>query len=70
MIKCVKTKNFEMEYLQFGSGAKTLVIIPGLSIKSELLSAESIESAYACFAQDYTLYLFDRKKDTGRRYKV
>ena len=70
MIKCVKTKNFEMDYLQFGSGAKTLVIIPGLSIKSVLLSAESIENAYACFAQDYTVYLFDRKKDTGRRYKI
>ena len=70
MIKCVKTNGFEMEYLQFGSGQKTLVIIPGLSIKSVLLSAESIESAYSCFAQDYTVYLFDRKKEVGRRYKV
>ncbi|MBO4728957.1 MAG: alpha/beta hydrolase [Spirochaetaceae bacterium] len=70
MIKCVKTNGFEMEYLQFGSGQKTLVIIPGLSIKSVLLSAESIESAYSCFTQDYTVYLFDRKKEVDRRYKV
>ena len=59
-----------MEYIKFGSGQKTLVIIPGLSIKSVMLSAEAIEAAYSCFAQDYTVYLFDRKKEVGRRYTV
>lgn len=70
MIQCVKTKNFEMEYLKFGNGKKTLVIIPGLSIKSVLLSSAAIESAYSCFKNDYTVYLFDRRKEIGKRYKI
>lgn len=70
MIQCVKTNGFEMEYLQFGRGKKTLVIIPGLSIKSVLLSADAIESAYAGFTEEFTVYLFDRRKETGGRYKI
>lgn len=52
-----------MDYLKFGTGDKTFVIIPGLSIHSVLGSAQAIANAYAAFTDEYTVYLFDRPKD-------
>ena len=69
-INSVKSDNIDMEYLKFGSGEKNLVIIPGLSIKSVLLSAEGVVSAYNAFADDYTVYLFDRNKIIREHYTV
>lgn len=69
-IGCVKTEKFEMEYLSFGNGKKTFVMIPGLSIKSVILSAEAIENAYEQLCDDYTMYLFDRKKNIEADYSI
>lgn len=69
-IGCVKTEKFEMEYLSFGNGKKTFVMIPGLSIKSVILSAEAIENAYEQLCDDYTIYLFDRKKNIEADYSI
>ncbi len=62
-IKSVKKDNFEIEYAVFGSGKKPFVIIPGLSVKSVLLSVSSVASAYSQFTDDYTVYIFDRPKN-------
>lgn len=66
----VKTPDFEMEYARFGNGPKTLVIIPGLSIKSVVRSASAIRSAYSVFESEYTIYLFDRKMQFGNVYTL
>ncbi len=62
-INSVKTSEATVNYMKFGSGSKPFVIIPGLSIKSVLLSANAVESAYSAFKNDYTVYLFDRREE-------
>lgn len=69
-IKTVKTEIYEMDYLTFGHGAKSFVIIPGVSLKSVMLSAPAIAKQYEMFTQDYTCYLFDRKKNMKAGYTV
>ncbi len=70
MILTVKTNGTETEYIRFGHGKKTLVIIPGLSVKSVLLSEEQIVSAYSPFENEYTVYLFDRRLNMPENYTV
>ncbi|MBQ6560059.1 MAG: alpha/beta hydrolase [Erysipelotrichaceae bacterium] len=60
----------EMNYIQFGSGDKTMVILPGLSLKPVVDSAKAVKSAYKCFNQEYTVYLFDRRSDVGDSYTI
>ena len=66
----VKTEKFEMDCALFGSGSRYLVIIPGVSVKSVMLSAEAVAAAYARFAEKYTVCLFDRKRDIQSGYTV
>lgn len=63
MIKLIKTKEFEMNVGIIGHGEKTMVMIPGLSLRSPLLSIEAIESAYNCFLDDFTIYILDYRKE-------
>ncbi len=60
----------EMNYIQFGKGDRTMVILPGLSLKPIAESAKSVKSAYKCFNNDYTVYLFDRRSDIGEEYDI
>ena len=64
----VKTEDLEMRFLRFGSGKDIMVILPGMSIKSVLDSADFIASAYSVFADRFTLYLFDLRSDIPDRY--
>ena len=70
LVHTVKTDRFEMEYARIGSGPKPLVVIPGLSIKSVVKSAASLEGPYKIFRDKYTLYFFDRKKDATPGYSL
>lgn len=69
-IKTVKTAGFEMKYFCFGTGRKTMVIIPGLSLISVMTSAPAIEAAYAVFGEEYTVCVFDRRSDLPGTYTV
>ena len=61
-IKQVNTNGFAMRFFQFGRGAKPLVILPGLSVQSVMNAADAIADAYAPLAEDFTLYVFDRRE--------
>lgn len=61
IVSKVTTASFEMGYLRFGSGARTLVILPGLSVQRVLPAAEQIRKQYSIFSTDFTVYLFDRR---------
>lgn len=61
---------FEMEYVRFGSGENTLVILPGLSVQSVIPSAAAIEAQYEIFSEDFTVYLFDRRTDLPEVYSI
>ena len=66
----IKTKRFEMEYFRFGSGDKTFVILPGLSIKSVMGAKDAVEDAYSLMKDDFTTYVFDRRKVISENYSI
>lgn len=69
-IRSVSTDDFDMEYFTFGTGETPLVILPGASVRSVMLSADAVAAAYDCFAEDYTVYLFDTRKDMPSGFSV
>ena len=58
----LKLQNMEMDYITFGSGTKSLIIIQGLSTRSIKGMAIPLAFMYQIFAKDYKVYLFDRRK--------
>lgn len=55
-----------MNYFSFGTGKRAFIMLPGISIKSVLLSADAVAAAYADFGRDYTVYLFDTPRELPR----
>ena len=70
VIETVETNDFSMDYLKFGHGEKTLVILPGLSVQSVMGSAEAVVQAYQQMTDDFTIYVFDRRKELPAGYSV
>ena len=60
-IESVETGGFRMDFFRFGRGARTLVILPGLSVQSVMGAADAVAAAYASLADDYTVFVFDRR---------
>lgn len=69
-IEKVVTDGMEMEYFRFGGGDKVMVILPGLSVQSVMGSAEAVAEAYSDFSEEFTVYLFDRRKDLPESYGI
>lgn len=66
----MSNKSVLMDYLEFGHGDKNLVIIPGLSVQSVMDSAEAVKEAFKGFEQDFTVRLFDRRRDIPENYSI
>lgn len=69
-ILTAKVNKIEMDYFTFGTGERTFVIIPGLSLKSVTLSAKPVAAAYKQFCEDFTTYVFDRRKNVSGGYSI
>ncbi len=69
-VKTVSAGDMEMDYIEFGTGKKNFVILPGLSVHSVMGSSDAIADAYKDFADEYTVYVFDRPKDIHDGYTV
>ena len=69
-IGTAECNGFQMDYIKFGSGSKYFVMIPGISLKSITLSAKAIADAYCDFAEDYTVFVFDRRKNVQQGYSL
>lgn len=59
-----------MRYMKFGNGKDTMVILPGLAVKSVLESADAIANQYKSMTQEFTIYLFDRRENIPDVYSV
>lgn len=71
LVKTVTVGETEMDCLRFGNeNGETLVILPGLALKSVMGSAEGIVAAYALLAKDYDVYLFDHIKEESEGYTI
>jgi pimeloyl-ACP methyl ester carboxylesterase len=69
-VKNIITNDIEMDYFTFGNGRKILVMLPGLSIQSVLSAADAVEDAYKAFCDEFTIYLFDRRKNLPPEYSI
>lgn len=63
-------EKIKMDYFSFGKGKRILAIIPGLSIKSVMNSANDIVEAYNILSSDFTIYVFDRKMAMPDNYSI
>ena len=54
-----------IDYISFGSGAKIMVLLPGLgdSLRSLQSTAVPLSVAYHTFAKEYTVYVFGRRHE-------
>ncbi|MBR4196483.1 MAG: alpha/beta hydrolase [Synergistaceae bacterium] len=69
-IETVRTESFTMDYLRFGNGKKPLVIIPGLSVQSVMKFSGAVAESYKLLADDFTVYLFERRNELPSSYSV
>lgn len=63
LMACNTKEENTMNYIKFGNGSKTFIIIPGLSIHSIINSKDAIEEAFKDYTDDYTVYVFDRPEN-------
>ena len=63
LVGCNTKEENTMNYIKFGNGSKTFIIIPGLSIHSIINSKDAIEEAFKDYTNEYTVYVFDRPKN-------
>ncbi|MBQ3330870.1 MAG: alpha/beta hydrolase [Ruminococcus sp.] len=66
----VQVGEIEMEYFSFGSGQRTFVILPGVDTRSIMVSAMAIQAAYRMFGDEYTVFVFDRRRNMPSPYPV
>lgn len=70
MMGTVDLGSFSMDYLRFGHGDDTLVILPGVSVQSVMGAADAIAEAYAPLAERFTVYLLDCRSDLPDPYPL
>jgi len=65
----IKIGSTDMDYISFGKGNKSLIMIPGLGdgLKTVKSAATAIALMYKCFASSYKVYILSRKNriETG-----
>ncbi len=61
---------FSMDYAVFGDGKKTMVMVPGMSLRSVIPSANAVAGAYSVFKKAYKVYLVDYRKDIPEGYTI
>lgn len=59
----LKVNDAQMDCIRFGKGKKTLIMIQGLNTNGIKGSGIMLSLMYHIFSKDYTVYLFDRRKD-------
>ena len=57
----VKIGNMYIDYITFGRGEKPLLMIQGLNTRGIKGAADSLAYMYRIFANEYKVYLFDRR---------
>lgn len=60
----------DMDYIRFGTGKKTLILLPGLGdgLRTIRGMADPLAVAYRIFAKEYTVFAFSRKNRMPRGY--
>ena len=69
-VQTVKTDNFEMDYLKFGTGARMLVLLPGMSLKSTMGLASMVVDSNKIFADDFTVKRISVNRIRWNRWRL
>lgn len=69
-IQSVKMEDCSMDYFRSGRGEKSLVILPGISVQSVMNSADAVVDAFQLMQEDFTIYVFDRRKELPQEYSI
>ena len=66
----VRISSGEMDYIRFGSGSRSLVILPGLGdgLRTVKGTAMFMAAGYRMFAKDFTVYAFSRVNELTKGY--
>ena len=69
---CAAIGDTEMHYVSFGRGARTFIILPGLSDGLVTVSGKALMLAwpYRQFFKDFTVYMFSRKNSMPDGYTI
>lgn len=59
-----------MDCARFGGGEKTLVLLPGLSLRDVKGAELPLAWLYRCFAREYTVYVLDKKSVIPNGYTI
>lgn len=70
MVSTVNIGNIEMDYCRFGNGKRIFVIIPGLSLVPVTPSEEAVAGYYSSLTDEFTIYMFDRRKNVPVGYSI
>lgn len=60
----------ELDYITFGRGRKTLVMIQGLNTRGIRGSGRGLMLMYRIFAKEYRVWLFDRRQDISEGFTI
>ncbi len=69
-IKSITTKRSTMKYFVFGTGDKDFILVPGVGIRDNTLSADAIVEYYKPFSEDYKVYVFDIRENLPKQYTI
>ena len=60
----------KINYIKFGTGEKTMLILPGIGIKPVCIAPDPVIEAYKTFTDEFTVYLFDPRNDLPEVYDI
>jgi pimeloyl-ACP methyl ester carboxylesterase len=69
-IQKVSANGAQIEYFKYGAGKRTLVVLPGLAVKSVLLYKDMVADALGLFGAGFEVYVFDRRLNLPESYSV
>ena len=68
----IRTEDFEMSYVSFGSGDRAFVVLPGLGDGLVTVKGKAIvlSRPYKRFFERFTVYMFSRRKNLPTTYSI
>lgn len=70
MERHIELDNTYMNVISFGKGSRVFSIIAGVSLTGLEGMGEALEQAFSDFVEDFTVYVFDRKKLLPEGYTI
>lgn len=66
----VEIDGVNIDYVRFGTGEKTLIMLPGLSYQKVKTAAFFLAYTYRIFTKEYMVYVFDKKEEIPEGYTI